>query len=707
MMVGRRKPLVLSSTKILVNSVLSSTRLNEAGPANLSGDGLRLKAGILRVSKAKNSISDPQLASLDDSALIGLSTSTLKRLTITSGSLVLVRNLEAKIQRVAQIVVLDCPNTHVHMSLRKESLSDPPHVMLVFPSYSYPCTGSVSLDCDVAYVSPLLAFNLNLHISCLRSLVYKGTETLAYLFEANVDDKACRGDTDISLWLEPLGGLPKYASHLRVSFVKIPECSSLESLRGISSIEADDRQEMIDSALHKYFEVDRYLTRGDVFSVFLNWNCNSAICIPCCSRLQNQSDDIIYFKVVAVEPSDEVILRVNRTQTALVLGGSVPSAVPPDLLISGSKSVAPLQGDTVKILASILTPPLCPSPLSLKFRVSVLLHGLPGCGKKTVVRYVSKRLGLHVVEYSCHDLTASSEKKTSAALTQAFNSSQRYSPTILLLRHFDVFRNFASHEGLPSDQIGLSSEFASVIRKFTEPGASDEDGNAEDMSNGEFAVKDSGNVGRHQVLLVAAADSSEGLPPAIRRCFSHEVSMGPLTEEQRAEMLSQSMQGVSELLSDTRLEDFVKDIVGQTSGFMPRDLCALVADTGANLISKSNFQTGKAESSQSDDSVGVKAEQDTSSNTTARLRGKEDLEKALERSKKRTASALGAPKVPNVKWEDVGGLEDVKKSILDTVQLPLLHKDLFSSGLRKRSGVLLYGPPGTGKVRYDGLPNYC
>lgn len=88
MMVGRRKPLVLSSTKILVNSVLSSTRLNEACPANLSGDGLRLKAGILRVSKDKNGISDSKLASLDDSALIGLSTSTLKRLSITSGSLV-------------------------------------------------------------------------------------------------------------------------------------------------------------------------------------------------------------------------------------------------------------------------------------------------------------------------------------------------------------------------------------------------------------------------------------------------------------------------------------------------------------------------------------------------------------------------------------------------------------------------------------------
>lgn len=83
-------------------------------------------------------------------------------------------------------------------------------------------------------------------------------------------------------------------------------------------------------------------------------------------------------QVVAMEPSDEAILRVNRTQTALVLGGSVPSAIPPDLLISGADDFAPLQGDTVKILASILTPPLCPSVLSSKFRVAVLVHGLPG-----------------------------------------------------------------------------------------------------------------------------------------------------------------------------------------------------------------------------------------------------------------------------------------------------------------------------------------
>jgi hypothetical protein len=79
-----------------------------------------------------------------------------------------------------------------------------------------------------------------------------------------------------------------------------------------------------------------------------------------------------------MEPSDEPVLRVNKTLTALVLVGSSPSALPPDLLIAGPEGPVPLQRDTVKILASILAPTLCPSALSSKFRVSVLLYGLEG-----------------------------------------------------------------------------------------------------------------------------------------------------------------------------------------------------------------------------------------------------------------------------------------------------------------------------------------
>lgn len=54
-------------------------------------------------------------------------------------------------------------------------------------------------------------------------------------------------------------------------------------------------------------------------------------------------------------------------------------------------------------------------------------------------------------------------------------------------------------------------------------------------------------ISRHRVLLVAAADTCEGLPPTIRRCFSHEISMSPLNEAQRLEMLSHSLQRFSEV----------------------------------------------------------------------------------------------------------------------------------------------------------------
>lgn len=61
-----------------------------------------------------------------------------------------------------------------------------------------------------------------------------------------------------------------------------------------------------------------------------------------------------------------------------------------------------------------------------------------------------------------------------------------------------------------------------------------------------------------------------------------------------------------------------------------------------------------------------------------------------------TTLQIGAPSVPDVRWEDVGGLASVKAAILDTVELPLRHPQLFAAGIRRRSGVLLYGPPGEG-----------
>uniref|UniRef100_A0A914Q8M9 AAA+ ATPase domain-containing protein n=1 Tax=Panagrolaimus davidi TaxID=227884 RepID=A0A914Q8M9_9BILA len=70
--------------------------------------------------------------------------------------------------------------------------------------------------------------------------------------------------------------------------------------------------------------------------------------------------------------------------------------------------------------------------------------------------------------------------------------------------------------------------------------------------------------------------------------------------------------------------------------------------------------------------------------------------KAVEIRNKSFSTAIGAPKIPTVKWSDVGGLEDVKKAISESLKANL--KVNSNNSKLKRSGIVLYGPPGCGKT---------
>ena len=183
------------------------------------------------------------------------------------------------------------------------SASSSCRVMNILSSFTYPSSIHLSLDQEVAYVTPLLAFNLGLHVSCLKLLVHGGQESLKSLFEAegHGTDERRTNNSSMHIELDAWPHLPKYASHLRVSFVKIPECGTLGSLRGNSTIEVGDRQDIIDSALNAYFKVDRFLARGDVFCIHINWYCGSEMCVACNQNmLKRFSSNRIYFKVCFV-----------------------------------------------------------------------------------------------------------------------------------------------------------------------------------------------------------------------------------------------------------------------------------------------------------------------------------------------------------------------------------------------------------------------
>lgn len=87
-------------------------------------------------------------------------------------------------------------------------------------------------------------------------------------------------------------------------------------------------------------------------------------------------------------------------------------------------------------------------------------------------------------------------------------------------------------------------------------------------------------------------------------------------------------------------------MVGQTSGFMPRDICAFIADAGESLFRRGNVPVDSVESGELNPSERFQLESTSkSSEVESQVSGKEILTKALERSKKRNATALGTPKV--------------------------------------------------------------
>jgi peroxin-6 len=146
-------------------------------------------------------------------------------------------------------------------------------------------------------------------------------------------------------------------------------------------------------------------------------------------------------------------------------------------------------------------------------------------------------------------------------------------------------------------------------------------------------------------------------------------------------------------------------IAKQTAGCTPRDLQVMLRQAGRVACQRvtaagkavaagavAALPTTKPPAGASGGNTGASA-----TDTAVQELIRSDLDKALEVIHKQQATLIGAPKIPNVTWDDVGGLASAKTEILDTIQLPLQHPELLAQGLQ-RSGVLLYGPPGTGKT---------
>ncbi|KAI0253906.1 AAA-domain-containing protein [Lactifluus subvellereus] len=300
---------------------------------------------------------------------------------------------------------------------------------------------------------------------------------------------------------------------------------------------------------------------------------------------------------------------------------------------------------------------LMPQALTFDIPITMLLKGSRGIGKFTTAVQVARRLGMHVFEVNCYDFLGENDTKTEGLLRARFEQATSCSPCVLVMRHLEAFTQTTQ----PAEP-GKDPAIVSVIKESSQD------------------LYGSWRLTGYPILVFGTTTAVGQVPPSLVSCFKHEVDFEAPGEAERSAILG-ALLASKQLAPDVSIIDLAR----RTAAFVAGDLASLVVRTSYAAVTRVMRAVGDGYTSNDIFSAGVCL-------TSA------DFEIAMDEARSSYSQNIGAPKIPNVSWDDVGGLADVKADILDTVQLPLEHPELFASNLKKRSGILLYGPPGTGKT---------
>ncbi|XP_061535323.1 peroxisomal ATPase PEX6 isoform X3 [Phycodurus eques] len=395
-------------------------------------------------------------------------------------------------------------------------------------------------------------------------------------------------------------------------------------------------------SLAAHFSVPRLVAPGDVLRV-------PARNHP--DLLEDNSDRCrtLLFLVQKVCPPDQTkeeadcFYLADTAHTSLFMGPPINCLVPCSAAELWSGPSPPGLERTVDAISHVLRPhrhggslPAC----------RLLVHGPAGSGKVTAVVASSSRLHLQLIKVDCVGVCGDTAAATEARLTSLLERADALQPCVLLLRNLQLL--LRSRGGV-DDDARVQAALCHVL-----------------------CSAPSG------VAVVATICKLRQLPAGIAAAFVHQVALQSPTEDQRRVILTRLSRDV-DLARDVDLER----IAQVTAGLVLGDLRTLLVEASRAACRRLVPACR-----------GLREDDVLAGGVTVRQR---DFLAALQTLQDVRSAAVGAPGIPAVRWEDVGGLEQAKKDILDTVQLPLQRPQLLSLNLN-RTGILLYGPPGTGKT---------
>lgn len=364
----------------------------------------------------------------------------------------------------------------------------------------------------------------------------------------------------------------------------------------------------------------------------------------------------IKFVVVSSNPNQPIYISENTEVTLSSKDVDNAEENIPDITY---EDIGGLTEETKKIREMVEIPLKHPeifNKLGIDPPKGVLLHGPPGTGKTLLAKAVANESEANFILLNGPEIMSKFYGESEKKIRDIFDEAEKSAPTIIFIDEIDA--------------IASKREEAA--------------GEVEKRVVSQILTMMDGLKGRGKVVVIGATNRVNAVDPALRRPgrFDRELEIRVPSKEGRKSVLKIHTRGMP-LHKNVDLSM----ISSVTHGFVGADLASLCKEAAMNVLRKVL--------------PGLKIEENEKI-------PKEVLEKLIIKQE----DFIGALKVvrpsamrevlvetPNIGWEDVGGLESIKKELKEAVEWPMQNGPSFKRmGIRPARGLLLYGPPGTGKT---------
>ena len=370
--------------------------------------------------------------------------------------------------------------------------------------------------------------------------------------------------------------------------------------------------------------------------------------------LNTQVGNKIQFVITNTKPSKPVIVTENTIfklgSLTKVIDSSVPRITYDEL--------GGLKNEVQKIREMVELPMRHPElfdKIGVEAPKGVLLYGPPGTGKTLLAKAVAGETNAHFISLSGPEIMGKHYGESEERIRDIFTQAEENSPSIVFIDEIDSIapkRNEVSGE--------LEKRIVSQLLTLMD-----------------------GMKSRGKVVVIAATNRPDSIDPALRRPgrFDREVEIGIPDDDGRFDILSIHTRGmpINEKVN-------LKEISKTTHGFVGADLEVLSKEAAMRSLRRILPEIDLDEDKVSSE---ILQKIEITSN---------DFREALKEVR---PSALREVQVqiPDVSWDDVGGLDELKDELREAVEWPIKHKEAYDYvNVETPKGVLLHGPPGTGKT---------